>query len=117
MVLAAGLLVSGCAPGATVSADSIEARPSTAAPGTVTPVRAPSTPQATVLKPPKQPKPKQVSRAGVAPASAPRAAARLTALDRLAGVRSEAVVWRGSGKLRVVPGKSAAPGKGKVIRI
>lgn len=37
-------------------------------------------------------------------------------LDRFAGLRSTKVAWSGSGKLRVVPGKTAAPGKGRLYR-
>jgi hypothetical protein len=45
------------------------------------------------------------------------AGSRLPALDRLAGLRTTKVAWRAGGKLRVVPGKSAAPGRGRVYRI
>lgn len=53
-----------------------------------------------------------------APASrAARARVARQALDRLAGVRSSTVAWKGSGKLRVVPGHTAAPGHGRTYRI
>jgi uncharacterized protein DUF3152 len=49
--------------------------------------------------------------------AATQAAAQRLALDRLAGVRSSTLAWNGTGKLRVVPGQSPAPGKGRVYRI
>jgi hypothetical protein len=42
---------------------------------------------------------------------------RLPAVDRRAGLRSKTVTWSGGGRLRVVPGDSAAPGKGRIHRV
>jgi len=41
----------------------------------------------------------------------------LTAPERRAGLRSRTVAWSGGGRLRIVPGSSAAPGAGRVYRI
>ena len=60
------------------------------------------------------------ARRSPSPARAPSGAAistRLSALDRRAGVRSLSVAASGSGRLKVVPGRSAAPGRGRVYRI
>jgi hypothetical protein len=41
----------------------------------------------------------------------------LSSDDQLAGLRSTKVPWRGGGKLRVVPGHSSAPGKGRIYTV
>jgi Protein of unknown function (DUF3152) len=41
----------------------------------------------------------------------------LSASDRRAGLRSHKVPWSAAGRLRVVPGKSAAPGRGRVYTV
>ncbi len=70
-----------------------------------------ATPTATAAVPPVPPV--SAAQAGAAVPSAKR----LPALDRLAGLRTTKVAWSGTGKLRVVPGKTAAPGKGRIYRI
>jgi hypothetical protein len=104
-VLAVGLMISGCsdsgvpsasgAPTAAAIAHSAAARP---IPGETVTAPAPS------------------ASASTAPAKNPAKNA-VPALDRLAGLRSEKVAWSGSGKLRIVPGNQAAPGKGRIYRV
>jgi len=98
-LLALDLVITGCSDFAPTTAGPLlpvsSAQPAPTGVSTPTATRAPTAPST--------------------PATAPGSG--LPALDRLAGLRTTTVAWKGGGKLRIVPGKSAAPGKGRVYRV
>jgi hypothetical protein len=51
------------------------------------------------------------------PTKTKKSGSALSASDRLAGLRSTKVPWSAGGTLRVVPGQSAAPGRGRVYTV
>jgi hypothetical protein len=109
-VLALGLVISGCSAAPTTAEPLLPVSSALPTPTEVS--QAPPIPTAT------QTAPSATTRTPSATSDAVTAAGRqLPALDRLAGLRTTQVAWRGGKKLRVVPGKSAAPGKGRVYRI
>jgi hypothetical protein len=105
-VVTLGLLICGCSDPIGVAAG-----PATRAAASSSP---PVSPPAETASPPIE----SSAPTAKAPVSrGARAKARRRALDRLAGVRTSTVAWKGTGKLVAVPGKSAGPGKGKVYTI
>ncbi|HST85913.1 MAG TPA: DUF3152 domain-containing protein [Kineosporiaceae bacterium] len=106
-VLMVGLLISGCSDSGVPSAAAItHSAPARPLPGeSVT-----AAPSISASSSPTAPGPST----SASPAPGKNA---LPALDRLAGLRSEKVAWSGSGKLRIVPGNRAAPGKGRIYRV
>jgi hypothetical protein len=76
----------------------------------VNPATEPAAPPspATTSPAPASPTPSTTPAVGTRSASPP-----IPAADRLAGLRSETVRWKASGRIHVVPGKSAAPGRAR----
>jgi hypothetical protein len=107
-VLAIGVVsISGCSGADPTSAVPVGPPPATSA--ARTPAQAGGSTDAAGTPAPSTP--------AAASSSATRSGSRLKAADRRAGLRSDQVAWSGSGRLRVVPGDAAAPGKGRVYRI
>jgi hypothetical protein len=124
LLLAAGLALTGCGSGLLGSGSSPASSglsptpPAPAEPTSATP----SKPAASASAPAASAAVSAASAAAPSPSATgvgqvDRALSRREALDRLAGVRTDKVAWSGTGKLRVVPGRSAAPGRGRVYQI
>lgn len=97
--------------GAETSALSDPGTPSASSPSSVSPTAADPT---AVSSPAPSP---TVSRTAKPSATPTAAQSGLTALDHLAGLRSNSIPWRGGGTLITVPGHSAAPGKGRIYTV
>jgi hypothetical protein len=114
------LMITGCGP-----TSGPATRQTTAAATSVpaTPAPSQSVPAAALASSSTAPSPATAVSSSTATSSSTSAGSTSTArssgsaADRLAGVRSKVVPWKASGRLRTVPGHTAAPGKGRIYTV